>query len=199
MNILVITTGGTIGSVLQADPRRPPKFVDMPLPGHDFVRDVLAKEAGSFCRIISNEPLDSKLIDDPYRYALLNIIETAPEKRILITHGTDTILQTAAFFYSQFATNPALAGKIIFLTGSMIPLANGQESDGYLNLKLSIEQLRRPAVPDRSTSTYIVLCDYERSDDTSSAWKPRLYPYHPGQYEKFTADDGRYNRLRRTG
>ena len=52
----------------------------------------------------------------------------AAEMRILITHGTDTMVETAA---ALAATLPA--GKTIVLTGAMIPYAFGS-SDGLFNL-----------------------------------------------------------------
>ena len=81
----------------------------------------------------------------------------------------------------------------------MIPLANGPQSDGYLNLEFSLKQLGRFAseAKKENNGVYIVLCDYERPDDEKSAWKPHLYRFYPGYYEKFYAEDRRYSRLRR--
>jgi L-asparaginase len=52
---------------------------------------------------------------------------TANEK-ILITHGTDTMVETA-----EFLANKNL-NKTIVLTGAMIPYAFGSSSDGFFNL-----------------------------------------------------------------
>jgi L-asparaginase len=49
------------------------------------------------------------------------------ESRIVITHGTDTIVETAAVLAQ------AVPGKTIVLTGAMIPYAFGS-SDGLFNL-----------------------------------------------------------------
>ena len=51
----------------------------------------------------------------------------ATEPRILITHGTDTMTETAA------ALAAAAGGKTIVLTGAMVPYAFGS-SDGLFNL-----------------------------------------------------------------
>ena len=51
----------------------------------------------------------------------------AEETRIVITHGTDTMTETAA------ALAQALTGKTVVLTGAMIPYAFGS-SDGLFNL-----------------------------------------------------------------
>ena len=52
----------------------------------------------------------------------------AAETRILITHGTDTMVETAAALAAKLPT-----GKTIVLTGAMIPYAFGS-SDGLFNL-----------------------------------------------------------------
>src|SRR5207248_9661623 len=51
----------------------------------------------------------------------------AQEDRIVITHGTDTMTETAA------AIARAVTGKTVVLTGAMIPYAFGS-SDGLFNL-----------------------------------------------------------------
>ena len=51
----------------------------------------------------------------------------ASEKRIVITHGTDTMTDTAA------AVAAAVQDKTVVLTGAMIPYAFGS-SDGLFNL-----------------------------------------------------------------
>jgi L-asparaginase len=56
----------------------------------------------------------------------------APETRIVITHGTDTMTETAAHLGREFAAG-TLAGKTIVLTGAMIPYKFGS-SDGLFNL-----------------------------------------------------------------
>ncbi len=67
-----------------------------------------------------------------------------PEPRILITHGTDTMVDTAAALARD---EPRLARKTIVLTGAMIPYAFGS-SDGLFNLgsALSFVQVLPPGV-----------------------------------------------------
>ncbi len=50
-----------------------------------------------------------------------------PEDRIVVTHGTDTMVETAA------AIADGVGGKTVVLTGAMIPYAFGS-SDGLFNL-----------------------------------------------------------------
>jgi L-asparaginase len=67
----------------------------------------------------------------------------AAEARILITHGTDTMVETAA----ALAAALGRGGKTIVLTGAMIPYAFGS-SDGLFNLgsALSFVQVLPPGV-----------------------------------------------------
>jgi L-asparaginase len=71
--------------------------------------------------------IDSLQMTDAGRAQILARCQAAPENRIVITHGTDTMEQTAA------ALGPNLAGKTVVLTGAMIPYTFGS-SDGIFNL-----------------------------------------------------------------
>ncbi|MBW3534452.1 MAG: asparaginase [Gemmatimonadetes bacterium] len=64
-----------------------------------------------------------------------------PEDRIVITHGTDTMVETARVLAER------VPGKTIVLTGAMIPIAFGS-SDGLFNLgsALSFVQVLPPGV-----------------------------------------------------
>jgi L-asparaginase len=193
MSILVITTGGTIGAIPYKDPQMPPEFSSMPPEWRDIVRDALATTFAPInARCVSLKPLDSKLIDHAYRMNLLQIIATAHEDKILVTHGTDTILKTADFLHHNLSG--ATGRKSVILTGAMTPLSNGQESDGYQNLQFSLGVLTR--VTPALAPVNVVLCDYEHPATKGGAWSPRLYPYRPGQLEKIYGTDGRYNRIR---
>lgn len=55
---------------------------------------------------------------------------TAGESRLLVTHGTDTIVETAR---ALATASPPINSKTIVLTGAMIPYAFGS-SDGLFNL-----------------------------------------------------------------
>ena len=52
-----------------------------------------------------------------------------PASRILITHGTDKMVETASML-----AEANIEGKTIVLTGAMIPYAFGSSSDGFFNL-----------------------------------------------------------------
>jgi L-asparaginase len=71
--------------------------------------------------------IDSLQMTAEGRDLILARCQAAPESRIVITHGTDTMEQTAA------ALGPKLADKTVVLTGAMIPYTFGS-SDGIFNL-----------------------------------------------------------------
>lgn len=202
MGILVITTGGTIGALAYDNLQYPPDISIMPEQGTDLVKDALRAVDFSFAekRCISLEARDSKLIDNTYRDKILSLIDEAPEDKIIITHGTDRILESADYFYHKVLLEADLCrNKNIILTGAMIPLANGPESDGYLNLIFAMQQLECLKKPfsENCCAVYIVLCNYDDPETGGGLWKPRLYLYVPHQYVKYYANDGRYNRLKR--
>lgn len=193
MSVLVLTTGGTIGALAYPDPVHPPVFSEMPPPSRDFVREVVMKEfAGMGPRCLAAEPRDSKNIDAAYRDTLAAMMRGADEQNILLTHGTDAILDSADYF-DRLQKGGDLAGRIIVLTGAMVPLANGPQSDGYRNLAFAMRQLQEGLRP----GIYIVLSDYADARDATS-WAPRLYPYQAGFYTKFyDPDDGSRSRLQK--
>ena len=85
--------------------------------------------------------IDSLDMTDADRTLIVQNCLQSPEDRIVITHGTDTMTETAA------AVARAVSGKTIVLTGAMIPYAFGS-SDGLFNLgsALSFVQALPPGV-----------------------------------------------------
>jgi L-asparaginase len=75
--------------------------------------------------------VDSLEMTDADRDAIVRNCVHCAETRIVITHGTDTMVETAAALARASAA--ALASKTIVLTGAMIPYAFGS-SDGLFNL-----------------------------------------------------------------
>ena len=71
--------------------------------------------------------IDSLQMTDADRDLILRRCQEVPESRIVITHGTDTMEQTAAVLGGR------LTGKTIVLTGAMVPYTFGS-SDGMFNL-----------------------------------------------------------------
>jgi L-asparaginase len=85
--------------------------------------------------------IDSLDMTDADRALIVQTCVQAPEERIVITHGTDTMTETAA------AVAAVADRKTIVLTGAMIPYAFGS-SDGLFNLgsALSFVQVLPPGV-----------------------------------------------------
>jgi L-asparaginase len=85
--------------------------------------------------------VDSLDMSDADRDLIARQCRDAPEDRIVITHGTDTLVDTAAVLAR------ADTGKTIVLTGAMIPIAFGS-SDGLFNLggALTVVQVLPPGV-----------------------------------------------------
>lgn len=71
--------------------------------------------------------IDSLQMTDADRQRILQRCREVPEERIVITHGTDTMEQTAGVL------GAGLAGKTVVLTGAMVPYTFGS-SDGIFNL-----------------------------------------------------------------
>jgi L-asparaginase len=71
--------------------------------------------------------IDSMEMTEADRALIVQNCLQAPEARIVITHGTDTMTETAA------AVAGVVTGKTVVLTGAMIPYAFGS-SDGLFNL-----------------------------------------------------------------
>ena len=73
--------------------------------------------------------IDSLDLDDAGRAHIVNRCGAVGERAIVITHGTDTMVETAR----ALAATPELSDRTIVLTGAMVPYAFGS-SDGLFNL-----------------------------------------------------------------
>jgi L-asparaginase len=87
--------------------------------------------------------IDSLEMTAADRASIVERCRHASEERILITHGTDTMVETAA----ALAAALGRGNKTIVLTGAMVPYAFGS-SDGLFNLgsALSFVQVLPPGV-----------------------------------------------------
>ncbi len=128
MNILVLTTGGTIDKV----------YFDASSEYEIGAPTVPAvfEEAGVALpwRLESLMRKDSLELDDADRDAIRAVCEQAPEARILITHGTDTMTATAERLLG-------ISGKTIVLTGALAP-ARFRTTDAVFNLGLALGALQ---------------------------------------------------------
>lgn len=72
--------------------------------------------------------VDSMEMTDADREIISYTCKNCKADKIIITHGTDTMVLTASYLASQNIP------KTIVLTGAMIPYAFGNSSDGFFNL-----------------------------------------------------------------
>ena len=86
--------------------------------------------------------IDSLELDDAGRARIVGRARDCEEQAVLITHGTDTMVQTA-----RALAEAGLDRKTVVLTGAMVPYAFGS-SDGLFNLgsALSFVQVLPPGV-----------------------------------------------------
>ena len=75
--------------------------------------------------------VDSLEMAEEDRLRIADACRRAPEDRIVITHGTDTLVETAAVLAHE------RTARTIILTGAMVPWAFGS-SDGLFNLGSAI-------------------------------------------------------------
>lgn len=128
MRMRVFTTGGTIDKVYfdaassyeVGDPQVGPLFKEANVTFDFAVESVMQK--------------DSLHMTDEDRALIRARVAAAPEHLILITHGTDTMTETAA----KLADLP---GKVIVFTGSMVP-ARFRSSDALFNLGCAVGALQ---------------------------------------------------------
>lgn len=87
---------------------------------------------------------DSLQMDDQDRRKLLNACCAATESHIVITHGTDTMTESAAMLIAHKAQ---LADKTLVFTGAMRPFRLGHSDAGFnLGSALMAVQLAAPGV-----------------------------------------------------
>jgi len=121
MEILILVTGGTFDKEYNE------------LTGELFFKDTHVGEMLKLGRnlVTANTQTlmmkDSLLMTDQDRKLISDHCKAVKEDHILITHGTDTMVETANYLLKQ-TTN-----KTIVLTGAMIPYKFGS-SDGLFNL-----------------------------------------------------------------
>jgi L-asparaginase len=122
MNIRILVTGGTFDKEYDE------------LTGRLFFRDTHVDEmlrrgrARLDLAVETVMMIDSLEMNGDGRARIVTRCRSAAERAIVITHGTDTMCETAAAL-----ARAALRDKTIVLTGAMVPYAFGS-SDGLFNL-----------------------------------------------------------------
>jgi len=87
--------------------------------------------------------VDSLEMTDDDRQIIFHNCRRSKHNQIIITHGTDKIVETATYL-----ANEKLEDKTVILTGAMIPYAFGTSSDGFFNLgsALAFAQVLPPGI-----------------------------------------------------
>jgi L-asparaginase len=125
MNIKIFVTGGTFDKEYNE------------LEGTLFFKETHVHEMLKLARsrlkidISTLMMIDSLDMTDADRKIVLEECKKTKEDKILVTHGTDTMIETAKFLASS------IKNKTIVLTGAMIPYKFGS-SDGLFNLGSSL-------------------------------------------------------------
>ncbi len=100
-------------------------FVDTHIP------DMLKRaRSGLDVRVEKLMMVDSLDMTMDQRAVIASRCSQSAEERIVITHGTDTMVETARYL----AQNMDPLNKTVVLTGAMIPYSLGLSSDGFFNL-----------------------------------------------------------------
>ena len=121
--ILVLTTGGTIDKNY-FDKLSEYKIVD------SAIDDLLEEGRVTLpFRVVELMRKDSLELTSEDRELLCDTARTAPESRIVVTHGTDTMTDTAKVL-------AGIEGKTVVLTGALSP-ARFAESDASFNLGMA--------------------------------------------------------------
>lgn len=135
MNTLrIFTTGGTIDKIYFD--AKSEYEVGEPQIG-EILRDMNVQLPFVITPLLRKDSLD---MDDNDRALIRKAVEQAVERRILITHGTDTMTDTAAALQG-------IPGKTIVLTGALNP-ARFRGSDAMFNIggAMAVAQALAPGV-----------------------------------------------------
>jgi len=131
-HLSIVTTGGTIDKIYFDDK----SAYEIGDPQIGKILDALGV-AFSF-DVLPALRKDSLHLDDADRDLLRRLIEAQPHRHVLVTHGTDTMVETAAVLRS-------IEGKVIVLTGALNP-ARFQGSDAVFNIGCAVGAVQ--SLPD---------------------------------------------------
>lgn len=81
---------------------------------------------------------DSRALTEEDRKEILKAIEESPSEKIIVTHGTYTMPDTARFLKEKLKRKD----QVILLIGSMVPINGFDFSDGPFNLGFAFAQVQ---------------------------------------------------------
>ncbi|WP_043692738.1 asparaginase domain-containing protein [Luteibacter sp. 9133] len=122
--LTIVTTGGTIDKVYFDDKS------DYQI-GSPQIGDILTQLGVAFrFDVIPILRKDSLHVTDEDRALMRSTIEAQPHRHVLVTHGTDTMVETARVL-------AGILNKVIVLTGALNP-ARFQGSDAVFNIGCAV-------------------------------------------------------------
>ena len=124
-----LLTGGTIDSYYNGPKDSVETSKESAIPA--FIASLKLFEKTEFSTICMK---DSRSLTMEDRASLLKAIEESPHKKIIITHGTYTMPDTARYLEANLKDHD----KTIILTGSMVPLIGFTPSDAPFNIGFSV-------------------------------------------------------------
>ncbi|OGG60882.1 hypothetical protein A3C86_00230 [Candidatus Kaiserbacteria bacterium RIFCSPHIGHO2_02_FULL_49_16] len=128
--VRVVATGGTIDEDNSDPATGKSLFTHSRVP--EMLRDAGIASSVTFEVLLLK---DSSDITEEERKQILERCLSCPEKRIVITHGTNEMIGTAAVLGRN------ISNKIVVFVGAFIPYAK-EGSDAISNLKYAVEQAR---------------------------------------------------------
>jgi len=123
-HLIIVTTGGTIDKIYFDDKSA---FQI----GDPQIGDILSALGVAFSfDVVPVLRKDSLHMDDGDRATIRAAIEAQPHRHVLVTHGTDTMVETARAL-------AGVAGKVVVLTGALNP-ALFKGSDAVFNIGCAV-------------------------------------------------------------
>ena len=142
MGLLFIQTGGTIDKGYPAGENNHGYAFEIGAPAFLKILKRVNFKGWRHLEIMKKDSLD---MTDKERKMLAFEVMNVSETRVILTHGTDTILKTAKVIAEQ------VEGKTVVLTGSMVP-EKFRDSDADFNLGMAVA-----AAQNMSAGVYIAL------------------------------------------
>lgn len=125
MSLLVLATGGTF------DKRYDPVTGELGFGASHLPAIIERARLAGDVRLQVVMLIDSLEMHDGHRRQVLDACRAAPEESIVVVHGTDTMIETAAVL------GKAALEKTIVLTGAMVPFSV-DDSDASFNLGAAV-------------------------------------------------------------
>lgn len=136
--IHIVMTGGTIDSVWDGAQDTVVVSEHSVLPGYfeNLGTNLKFYEEIKFSEICMK---DSRALTDEDRKSVLKAIEGSEAEKVIVTHGTYTMPDTAKYLKENLKRKD----QTIILTGSMVPIKGFDFSDGPFNLGYAFAQVQK--------------------------------------------------------